>query len=80
MAVDCIKLPSLDISLDLTVPHCPVELQEPGPKLCQLFRRKRFNLLFEIFNPSHDPSFRPVVDGGDGINAIVRALAVARCW
>ena len=43
-----------NVPFDLAIPRRPVELEEPGAKLCKLFRGERLNLLFDLLDLAHD--------------------------
>jgi hypothetical protein len=45
-----IKLPGLDVGLQLAVPCRPVELQKPGTELRELLGRKRLDLPFDVLD------------------------------
>src|SRR3989442_14980935 len=50
-----VKPPRLNVTLELTVPGCPVVFQEPGAKLRKLVRGERLDLLLDLFDLAHDP-------------------------
>jgi hypothetical protein len=54
-----VKPPRLNVTLELTVPGCPVVFQEPGAKLRKLVRGERLDLLLDLFDLAHDPSSVP---------------------
>ncbi len=50
-----VKPPRLNVTLELTVPGCPVVFQEPGAELRELVRGERLDLLLDLFDLAHDP-------------------------
>ena len=53
-----VELSCRNITLKLSIPCSPIKLQKPGAKLPELFRRKRLNLLLDIFDLAHDSHLR----------------------